>query len=129
MATFGSDLWALGCIIAEWLTGKPLFKETDIWAANDKIMNWEFELPEDIDPDAKDLIQKLLAKNPYERLGGNKGSKKYGFSALKKHKFFQKKNFENITLESPPFTIRELEILKIHKENSVPFINLDKLIE
>lgn len=59
-----SDLWALGCIIYKMVTGKVAFpgmSETQVFPA---ILGRKIVWPDDMDPLAKDLIDKLLQLEP-----------------------------------------------------------------
>lgn len=60
----GCDLWALGVIIYQMLTGYVPFKSHQEWQTFHLIINVEFSYPEDIDPVAKDLINNLLKRDP-----------------------------------------------------------------
>ncbi|CAH1987266.1 unnamed protein product [Acanthoscelides obtectus] len=64
-----SDLWALGCIIYQMVSGVMPFRGRSEFLIFQKILNLEYEYPDGFDPQAKDLVQKLLVKNPIERLG------------------------------------------------------------
>jgi 3-phosphoinositide dependent protein kinase-1 len=86
-----SDLWALGCIIFKMVTGKvpfPGMSEAQVFPA---ILSRKVEWPNDIDPCAKDLIDKLLQVIPYDRLGYPKS--KNGMKALMRHPYFEGINF------------------------------------
>ena len=83
------DLWALGCMIYEMLTGVTPFADTNEMEVYDKILACRYEKrPEGLDPDAADLIEKLLQLNPRERLGAGAPESGYGFDTLKAHPFF-----------------------------------------
>lgn len=67
-----TDLWALGCIIYQMLEGKTPFEEQgSSGQVYDNIMQRNFSFPMHFDEATKDLINKLLAMNPYERIGYN----------------------------------------------------------
>ena len=62
----------------------------------------DYSFPEDFDPVAKDLVQKLLQKESENRLGtGRKGTDK-DFDTLKKHPFFAGVNFSEVLNSKPP---------------------------
>lgn len=59
-ASFASDIWALGCIIYQMVSGLPPFRARSEYKIFQKIMALEYEFPEGFDADAQDLVQKLL---------------------------------------------------------------------
>ncbi|KAI3403043.2 IPL1 [Candida oxycetoniae] len=65
------DIWAMGVLIYEFLVGKPPFEEIDASATYRRIVRVDLKFPKWIDPDARDLIIKLLRKRPSERLSLN----------------------------------------------------------
>jgi serine/threonine protein kinase len=121
----GTDLWAIGCIIYELLCGHFMFSQqkfnaeenirhvnfTFDYSKNNKYLpssseNEEekqsvFELPEY--QKARDLITKLMKKNPLERLGGGIGEDN-SFEELIKHPFFEGIDFEKIHKLPPPIS-------------------------
>ena len=96
------DIWAFGIMIYLFFTGKTPFwdkKESKI-LENIKNVKYSFDnngtqIPED----AKDLISKILIKDPKKRIGYN--SKDY--SEIKNHPFFKGIDFEELEFEDPPF--------------------------
>lgn len=69
-----------------------------------------------MDPEIKDILQKLLVKEPEKRLGaGPKGSEN-DYEALKSHAFFKGIDFTKLHEMKPP--VFEIQVKK--KGNSVP---------
>jgi len=62
------DIWGLGVLLYEFLVGKPPFEDTDEKGTYRKIKNSTPDFPPQITSEAKDLIKRLLIKNPEERL-------------------------------------------------------------
>ena len=67
----GMDLWAVGWIIYEMLSGVHPFQAHANYAIYESIMKWKYEMPKDIPSEAADIIKRLLVVNPFDRLGGD----------------------------------------------------------
>lgn len=91
-ATFGNDLWALGCTLYQMLSGSSPFKDASEWLIFQRIIARDLKFPEYFSDEATDLIDKLLDTEPAKRLGAGPG----GYTALKKHPFFRGIDWENL---------------------------------
>ena len=97
----GVDIWAFGIMIYLFFTGSTPFKAKTEKEILENIKNIKYSLDDTenkIPDEAKDLISKILVKDPRERLGYN--SKDY--SEIANHPFFKGINFENLEFEDVP---------------------------
>ena len=62
------DVWALGVLMYEFLCGQPPFESTQQRSTFEKIKNVKFTFPGHVSTEARDLIRKLLNKDPKQRL-------------------------------------------------------------
>jgi len=95
------DWWSLGALAHDLLTGSPPFKANNHKKAQEKIIKQKLTLPYFLGPDAKDLLIRLLRKEPHKRLGYNMPK---DLVTIKKHRFFRKidwKALEQRELEPP----------------------------
>lgn len=76
------DFWSLGCLIAEMLSGTPAFGAPSTEETNIKTLDWDPNIPAWLDESARDILRRLLMKNPEERLGSG------GIHELTGHRFF-----------------------------------------
>ncbi|PWU92664.1 putative rac serine-threonine kinase [Trypanosoma cruzi] len=87
-ASATSDLWAMGCILFELFVGRPPFDSENCMLVMRKIKEYQdghLEYPPYFPEAAKDLVQRLLRRDPMDRLGSDATG---GFDALKTHPFF-----------------------------------------
>lgn len=94
----GSDLWALGCIIYQFLTKQHVFTGESDYLIFQKINNRVIDYPQDFPLIARDLIDKLLVWDPDKRLGAGPA----GYKLLKQHAFFHGIDWDNIHQKTPP---------------------------
>lgn len=86
-ATNKSDLWALGVIIYQMMTNVMPFNAPNEYLIYQKILNLEYEVPEDFDETALDLVKSLIRLDPSQRLGASDDLTEEGYVSIKQHKF------------------------------------------
>ncbi|KAK4893863.1 hypothetical protein LTR27_007889 [Elasticomyces elasticus] len=84
---FTVDWWSLGAIGFDLLTGSPPFGGNNHAKIQQNILKQKLQLPYFLGPDAKDLLTRLLRKEPGKRLGGTTSKE---LKVLKAHRFFRK---------------------------------------
>lgn len=95
------DWWSLGALGYDLLTGSPPFTGGNHKKIQEKILRQKLVLPYFLGPDAKDLLTRLLRKEPRKRLGTNMPR---DMQTIKKHRFFRKidwKALERRELDPP----------------------------
>ena len=85
-ASEASDLWALGCIVFQMLSGTPPFRADSEYLTFKRIEELDFSFPDGFDGAAQDLVRELLQPEPVRRLGV--GGEAGGYAMLKAHPFF-----------------------------------------
>lgn len=98
---FAVDWWSLGAIGFDLLTGSPPFGGNNHTKIQQNILKQKLQLPYFLGPDAKDLLTRLLRKEPSKRLGGTTPKDR---EVLKSHRFFRKidwRKLEKRELEPP----------------------------
>mmetsp|Transcript_47395 Transcript_47395/g.120990 ORF Transcript_47395/g.120990 Transcript_47395/m.120990 type:complete len:374 (-) Transcript_47395:113-1234(-) len=93
---YPADLWALGCCIYQMLVGSPPFRDKSEYLTFERIIAGEFSVPDDIAPDAADLINSLLVMEPSARLGAQ------DLNDLKAHAFFSSTSWTSIRQSRAP---------------------------
>ncbi|KAL4896900.1 hypothetical protein BDV59DRAFT_190815 [Aspergillus ambiguus] len=81
------DWWSLGALGYDLLTGSPPFTANNNSKLQEKILKQKLSLPYFLGPDAKDLLTRLLRKEPSKRLGYHMPK---DLQTIKKHRFFRK---------------------------------------
>uniref|UniRef100_A0A1A9WBS4 Serine/threonine-protein kinase PLK4 n=1 Tax=Glossina brevipalpis TaxID=37001 RepID=A0A1A9WBS4_9MUSC len=63
-----ADVWGLGCMFYTLLVGQPPFDTDAVQATLNKVVMSDYYVPNHMSYDAVDLLDKLLRKNPNERI-------------------------------------------------------------
>ncbi|XP_037110650.1 ribosomal protein S6 kinase beta-2-like isoform X1 [Syngnathus acus] len=95
------DWWSLGALMYDMMTGSPPFTAENRKKTIDKILKCKLNLPPYLTIDAKDLIKKLLKKNPAQRLGSSKAD----CDDIKRHPFFKQIKWDELLNKrvEPPY--------------------------
>jgi len=96
------DWWSFGILGYEFLTGGTPFRANNDTKIAEKILKAKPTLPYYLGPDAKDLLTRLLRKEPKKRLGANMPK---DMQTIKKHRFFRKIDWKKLEKRhvEPPF--------------------------
>lgn len=96
-----TDLWALGCIIYQMISGLPPFRGATEYLIFQKVLKVEMTFPEGFDKVAEDLVQKLIRLRPSERIGITDTGSTY--DSIRSHPFFESICWDTIRTQcSPP---------------------------
>jgi serum/glucocorticoid-regulated kinase 2 len=101
-----SKWWTLGALLYEMLIGLPPFYSEDVQERRRNILFKPLEMSRLLPASARDLLAKLLNRNPEERLGVN------GPSEIKSHPFFDEIDWTKVSRREyePIFSPPELTI-------------------
>ncbi|XP_075084110.1 3-phosphoinositide-dependent protein kinase 2 isoform X1 [Nicotiana tabacum] len=97
-ATFGNDLWALGCTLYQMLSGTSPFKDASEWLIFQRIVARDIRFPNHFSDEARDLIDRLLDIDPSRRPGAGPD----GYASLKNHPFFREVDWDSLRSQTPP---------------------------
>ena len=86
------DWWSFGIIVFEMLTGLPPFYDENVNQMYRAILRDEITYPSHVSPNARDLINKLLDRNPDTRLGAGPRD----VEEIKEHPFFSSLNWNDV---------------------------------
>ncbi|KAI2623032.1 kinase-like protein [Hypomontagnella submonticulosa] len=87
------DWWSFGALGYDLMTGNPPFRGGNHAKIQQNIVKQKLVLPYFLSPDAKDLMTRLLKKDPTKRLGSNMPR---DLQMIKKHRFFRKIDWKKL---------------------------------
>lgn len=93
--SFGVDWWSLGTVIFDMLSGKPPFTGNNHKTISNKILKNKVNYPFYFTAESKDLLNKLLNKNPQKRMDVD-GQ----FEKFKKLRFFRHTEWDKLSDET-----------------------------
>jgi len=91
-----ADIWSFGCILYQLISGKLPFKGFNEYQTFQLIIKRELSFPQNFDPLAQDLINKLICLDPFERLS---------IPDIKSHPFFEGIEWDTLSQQDPPTII------------------------
>ena len=103
-AGYGADLWAFGIMLYQMYCGQTPFKSATNYLTFKNIENLQIKYPENtnVPKNAKDLINRILIKDPEKRLGAGEPNTDLDMNHLKKHPFFKGIKWKNIINQNVP---------------------------
>jgi serine/threonine protein kinase len=87
------DWWSFGALGYDLMTGNPPFRGGNNAKIQENIVKQKLVLPYFLSPDAKDLLTRLLRKDPHKRLGSTMPK---DLQILQKHRFFRKIDWKKL---------------------------------
>ena len=82
------DYWSLGALGFDLLTGAPPFVSANTAKTEQRIVHGgKIQMPYFISPDAKDILLRLMRREPRKRLGGNMPG---DMKTIRAHRFFRR---------------------------------------
>jgi serum/glucocorticoid-regulated kinase 2 len=92
------DWWTVGILLYEMLVGIPPFYAKDKEVKYDKILRSELKFPRGVSTEAKQVIRKLLERDPTQRLGVGPG----GAEEIKAEAFFEGLDWDTTLAKAAP---------------------------
>eukprot|EP00347_Sterkiella_histriomuscorum_P012122 403369810 len=104
-----ADLWSLGVIIFMMISGRSPFKAHNQIQTFHNISTANYTFTDEFSPEARDLITKLLQKDPTKRLGTGEPGSDTDYHTLKSHPYFKGIDFEKLFLMPTPYNFKKFQ--------------------
>jgi 3-phosphoinositide dependent protein kinase-1 len=84
------------------ISGRFAFQGLSEYLTWQKIKSLDYTFPDGFDEDAKDLVQRLLVRDPSQRLGAGDTDSTYSYAALRAHPFFASVSWDTLWIDPSP---------------------------
>jgi len=91
-----SDIWSLGCTFFQVFCGCPPFHAASEYLIYNRIMDMDLQMPPGLPAKARDLVEKMVVKDPDARLGAA------NINEVKEHAFFKGMQFDGLHSRPKP---------------------------
>lgn len=100
-----ADIYNIGTNLYEMLVGKPPYFTENLAKLYKRISKGSLTFPDNIDQDARDLIEKVMSRNPDDRPT---------ITQVKSHRFFKAINWDDMVTKKipPPINVKNLRNLR-----------------
>lgn len=119
------DWYLLGVVLYELLEGLPPYYSEEKDELMNNILEKPLNVPHHISDEAKDLLEKLLIKDPEYRLGSQTGA-----DEVKNHPWFASVDWEQLMKKKechyPPYLYKSKEELIHEVTRSKPIFNISR---
>ncbi|XP_023248429.1 serine/threonine-protein kinase PLK4 isoform X2 [Copidosoma floridanum] len=92
-----ADVWGLGCMLYTLLVGRPPFDTDAVKSTLTRVVMADYVMPSHLSENAKDLIDRLLKKNPKDRIRLRDIIKHPFITSLEKHRLNEKIGFARLS--------------------------------
>ena len=102
-----SDIWALGCIVYQMMSGSFPFKASSDYLIFQKILKLDYKFPESFIPIVRDFVESILKIEPEDRLGVKDFDANIGvYEGIREHGMFRDitGRWDSLHEEIPPLS-------------------------
>lgn len=119
------DWYLCGVLLYEMITGLPPYFEQNTKRLQKNILNNKLEIPDDVTEECKDLLQKLLNKEPLKRIGYKGGAEE-----ILSHPWFNNIKLNEISSvvegQGPSYINQKMKISSTHLEDIISSLDAEE---